>query len=148
MVSKSVLMVCLGNICRSPLAHGIMAHLTQTLPVEVDSAGTASYHVGNPPDPRSIAEAAKHGVDISNQKARQFTPNDFKAFDHIFVMDRQNLKHVLAQACSQQEMDKVQLLLGDTEVEDPYYGGEEGFAIVYNKIFAACTSIISAWEKA
>jgi len=148
MVSKSVLMVCLGNICRSPLAHGIMAHLTQTLPVEVDSAGTASYHVGNPPDPRSIAEAAKHGVDISNQKARQFTPNDFKAFDHIFVMDWQNLKHVLAQASSQQEMDKVQLLLGDTEVEDPYYGGEEGFAIVYNKIFAACTSIISAWEKA
>lgn len=148
MVSKSVLMVCLGNICRSPLAHGIMAHLTQTLAVEVDSAGTASYHVGNPPDPRSIAEAAKHGVEISNQKARQFTPNDFKAFDHIFVMDRQNLKHVLAQASSQQEMDKVQLLLGDTEVEDPYYGGEEGFAIVYNKIFAACTSIISAWEKA
>jgi len=148
MVSKSVLMVCLGNICRSPLAHGIMANLTQTLPVEVDSAGTASYHVGNPPDPRSIAEAAKHDVDISNQKARQFTPNDFKAFDHIFVMDRQNLKHVLAQASSQQEMDKVQLLLGDTEVEDPYYGGEEGFAIVYNKIFAACTSIISAWEKA
>lgn len=148
MVSKSVLMVCLGNICRSPLAHGIMAHLTQTLPVEVDSAGTASYHVGNPPDPRSIAEAAKHGVDISNQKARQFTPNDFKAFDYIFVMDRQNLKNVLAQASSQQEMDKVQLLLGDTEVEDPYYDGEEGFAIVYNKIFAACTSIISAWEKA
>ena len=148
MVSKSVLMVCLGNICRSPLAHGIMAHLTQTLPVEVDSAGTASYHVGNPPDPRSIAEAAKHGVDISNQKARQFTPNDFKAFDHIFVMDRQNLKHVLAQASNEEEMDKVQLLLDDKEVEDPYYGGEEGFAVVYDKIFTACTNIISAWEKA
>ena len=89
-------MVCLGNICRSPIAHGIMANISPNS--FVDSAGTASYHIGSPPDPRSILVAKNNGIDISHQSARQFQSSDFSKFDHIFVMDSQNYRDVIAKA--------------------------------------------------
>lgn len=143
----NVLMVCLGNICRSPLAHGIFTSLSSQYDIEVDSAGTANYHQGNPPDKRSIAVAKKHGIDISQQKARQFVANDFDRFDNIFVMDKQNYRNVCALARRDEDLKKVKLLLGTQEVEDPYYGGNEGFDLVYRKIHSACTQIISSWQK-
>ena len=90
-------MVCLGNICRSPLAHGILQHkaFIENISIDVDSAGTGSWHVGSAPDIRSIEVADKHGIDISNQKARQFTTHDFNKFDHIYVMDKSNFSDVI-----------------------------------------------------
>ena len=143
-MSKRILMVCLGNICRSPLAHGIMA---ETLPNSfVDSAGTGSYHVGSPPDPRSIQVAQDNGIDISHQSARQFQSSDFTKFDHIFVMDRQNYRDVIAKAKHQDDIDKVELLcaaagLGMRPVPDPYYGGDEGFQNVFDLVKMACHRI-------
>ena len=147
MKKGNVLMVCLGNICRSPLAHGIFEQLTQNSSITVDSAGTANYHSGNPPDPRSIKTAAQHGIDISNQKARQFIVSDFKNFDHIFVMDQENLNNVLRLAQSESDRKKVRLLLEDKEVEDPYYGGDNGFEVVFNKIEKACKNILESWDQ-
>ena len=147
MKKGNVLMVCLGNICRSPLAHGIFEQLTQNSSITVDSAGTANYHSGNPPDPRSIKTAAQHGIDISNQKARQFIVSDFKNFDHIFVMDQENLNNVLRLAQSESDRIKVRLLLEDKEVEDPYYGGDNGFEVVFNKIEKACKNILESWDQ-
>lgn len=146
MKAGNVLMVCLGNICRSPLAHGIFETLSPYREFRVDSAGTANYHSGAAPDPRSIAIARTHNIDIQHQQARPFTVADFDAFDYIYVMDRQNLKNVLALATTAAHRNKVQLLLGDQEVEDPYYGGPEGFSVVYDKIHAACTQIIAQWN--
>ena len=118
-----ILMVCLGNICRSPLAHGVFDHLVKAsgLDWEVDSAGTGDWHVGQQPDRRSIATARKHGVDIGMQRARQFSPTDFNDYDHILVMDRANLSDVLALANRPEERAKVKLFLGDDIVPDPYY---------------------------
>tara|TARA_B100000767_G_C19778141_1_gene543973 strand:- start:10362 stop:10805 length:444 start_codon:yes stop_codon:yes gene_type:complete len=147
MVKGNVLMVCLGNICRSPLAHGIFEHLSKEFSITVDSAGTASYHIGNPPDPRSIKLAMNQGIDISNQRARQFTRSDFDLFDHIFAMDRQNLRNVLKLSQSETESNKVKLLLINEEVEDPYYGGDQGFEIVYNKIEKASKDILDSWKQ-
>jgi len=147
MAKGNVLMVCLGNICRSPLAHGIFEQLSKEFSITVDSAGTASYHIGSSPDPRSIKTAMKHGIDISNQRARQFTKTDFDAFDHIFVMDRQNLKDVLKLSQSEVERNKVKLLLTNEEVEDPYYGGDQGFEIVFNKIEKASKEILDSWKQ-
>ncbi|MGB1972200.1 MAG: low molecular weight protein-tyrosine-phosphatase [Flavobacteriaceae bacterium] len=141
-----VLMVCLGNICRSPLAHGIFDHLLNNPRFTVDSAGTANYHVGAAPDKRSIATAKRHRIDISQQQARQFRQQDFDYFDYIYVMDKQNLKHVLALAQNDLDRSKVRLLLGKEEVEDPYYGGPEGFEVVYKKIYNACKSILAEWK--
>jgi protein-tyrosine phosphatase len=93
---KKILMVCLGNICRSPLAQGILSSKVNELGIEVDSAGTANYHSGNSPDPRSIAVGLKNNIDISLQKARQFTMHDFKVFSIIYVMDHCNYKNILA----------------------------------------------------
>lgn len=147
MPAGNVLMVCLGNICRSPLAQGIFEQLSQEFPIIVDSAGTANYHAGALPDKRSQATAKKFGIDISAQRARQFTVEDFDIFDHIYVMDRNNLKDVLALARSKEDSVKVNLLLGHEEVEDPYYGGPEGFETVYKKIDLACREIINRWKK-
>ena len=147
MAKGNVLMVCLGNICRSPLAHGIFEQLSKEFSITVDSAGTASYHIGSSPDPRSIKTAMKHGIDISNQRARQFTKTDFDAFDHIFVMDRQNLKDVLKLSQSEVERNKVKLLLTNEEVEDPYYGDDQGFEIVFNKIEKASKEILDSWKQ-
>src|ERR1700744_1319167 len=117
-----LLMVCLGNICRSPLAHGIMEHLAREkgLDWQVDSAGTGNWDVGEPPDRRSIRTARAHGIDISDQVCRLFKISDFDIYDHIFVMDRNNLRDILSMARSTEDEKKVSLLLGDKIVPDPY----------------------------
>ncbi len=138
----NILMVCLGNICRSPLAQGILESKVNSKRVRVDSAGTAAYHTGKPPDPRSIAIANKYGISIQNQKARQFSKEDFNIFSKIFVMDQSNYENVIALAETQQEIDKVALILGaEREVPDPYYGGSEGFQHCYDLLDDACNRI-------
>jgi len=118
-----ILMVCLGNICRSPLAEGVMQHLAdeQGLDWQIDSAGTGRWHVGEHPDTRSIRTARNHGIDISKQVCRQFRRHDFNDFDHILVMDKFNLSDVLNMAPGEESSAKVKLLLGNREVPDPYY---------------------------
>ena len=147
MVPGNVLMVCLGNICRSPLAHGIFQQLAAHYNIKVDSAGTANYHTGASPDPRSREIAAKNGIDINHQQARQFVVEDFDLFDYIYVMDHSNQQNVLGLARNDQDRAKVRLLLGDAEVEDPYYGGKEGFAVVFDKIQKACQQILEKWKN-
>ncbi|TNF65669.1 MAG: low molecular weight phosphotyrosine protein phosphatase [Bacteroidetes bacterium] len=144
-----VLMVCLGNICRSPLAEGILTSKTSPELVIVDSAGTAGYHVGNPPDPRSVEVAASHGVDISRQRCRRFSPADFDNFDYIFAMDRENLIHLQGLARNARDLEKVSLLLKtaempEEEVPDPYYGGEDGFLAVYRMIDRATDQLLES----
>jgi protein-tyrosine phosphatase len=134
-----VLMVCLGNICRSPMAEGILRKksIEKGLSLEVDSCGTAAYHVGNAPDPRSIEKSLEHGIDISMLRARQFNSMDFQNFDSILVMDRDNFRNVQNLAKSDYERNKVKLILHDShevignDVPDPYYGGSQGFETVY-----------------
>ncbi len=139
-------MVCLGNICRSPLAEGILKSRVNPEMVEVDSAGTAGYHVGKKPDERSIAVARKNGIDISEQRCRMFRSEDFNDFDLIYAMDRENLNDILDLAPSEVARKKVKLLLNETapevmEVPDPYYGGPHGFEHVFRLIEAACEAI-------
>ena len=142
MEPTKILMVCLGNICRSPLAQGILESKITSNTV-VDSAGTAAYHVGNPPDPRSIAVAKQNGIPISQFRARKFTREDFKNFNHIYVMDQSNYKDVIGLAETREEQEKVSLLLPDEkEVPDPYYGGPEGFDSCYSLLDDACTQIV------
>lgn len=118
-----ILVVCLGNICRSPLAHGVLQHLSDEagLGWQVESAGTGSWHVGHPPDRRSIAVARNYGVDISGQRAQQFRVQHFEEYDRILVMDRNNLRDVLSLAESAEQRAKVSLFLLEGEVPDPYY---------------------------
>ena len=145
-MTTKVLMVCLGNICRSPLAEGI---LRSKLPSHfvVDSAGTGHWHIGNPPDPRSIKIANEKGIDISVLKGRQFSKQDFSDFDYIYVMDNQNYKDVLALASNENEKEKVQLILNElfpgenVDVPDPYYGLQDGFTRVYDMLDEACEMI-------
>jgi protein-tyrosine phosphatase len=138
-----ILMVCLGNICRSPLAEGIMQHLVdeQGLDWKIDSAGTGGWHVGEGPDRRAVRTAHKHGIDISRQICRQFSSSDFTDFDHIYVMDKFNRSDVLAMAPNEQAADKVKLLLGNKEVPDPYYD-EDMFEPVFELIERGCKDII------
>jgi protein-tyrosine phosphatase len=117
-----ILMVCLGNICRSPLAEGVLRHLSeqQGLGWEIDSAGTGDWHVGHPPDPRSVQVARRNGIDISKLRGRQFRVQDFDDFDRIFVMDLNNYRDVLRKARSDADREKVQLLLEHQQpVPDP-----------------------------
>lgn len=145
-------MVCLGNICRSPLAEGIMLKLIEdkALDLVVDSAGTSNYHVGEAPDKRSTANAARHGVDLSPLRARQFKTADFDAFDKIYVMDHSNRQNVLKLARHEADKAKVDLLLNsafpgeDREVPDPYFGGEQGFEEVFNLVNKACRAIAAS----
>lgn len=141
-------MVCLGNICRSPLAEGIMQHLaTQNkLDWQLDSAGTGNWHVGEGPDSRSTRAARNHGIDISKQVCRQFRKSDFNEFDLILVMDKHNLSDVLALAPDEQAAAKVKLLLGDKEVPDPYYDDNQ-FEPVFGLIEKGCKEIIAAYAK-
>lgn len=145
-MKTKVLMVCLGNICRSPLAEGILKSKVDVKAVFVDSSGTAGYHVGSPPDKRSIAVAQKHLIDISAQKCRQFSKNDFKEFDLIYAMDENNFINILSLANTEKDRKKVRLLLDEVdldinEVPDPYYGGVDGFEEVYQMINSACEAI-------
>ena len=149
-MSKRILMVCLGNICRSPIAHGIMAEISPNS--FVDSAGTGSYHIGSPPDPRSIQVSQDNGIDISQQSARQFQSSDFTKFNRIFVMDQQNYRDVIAKANNQDDIDKVELLcevagMGVRPVPDPYYGGDEGFKSVFDLVKTACHRIAKQWVE-
>lgn len=140
-------MVCLGNICRSPLAEGIMQHLAQKngLDWEVDSAGTGNWHVGEGPDRRSTRAASKFGIDISRQVCRLFTVADFDDFDLILVMDKSNLKNVLSMARNKADAAKVRLLLSDKEVPDPYYDDSQ-FEPVFKMIEEGCKAVIKAYS--
>jgi len=138
-----ILMVCLGNICRSPLAHGIMEHLAKEnkLDWKIDSAGTGNWHVGEGPDQRSVRTAREHGIDISGQVCRLFRVSDFDTYDHIFVMDKSNLADILAMARNEEDIKKVKLLLGDKIVPDPYYDDSQ-FEPVFQMIKQGCRKII------
>jgi protein-tyrosine phosphatase len=144
---KRILMVCLGNICRSPLAEGILKSKVNNNLFFVDSAGTAAYHVGKLPDERSIDVARNYGIDITHQKARKFTVKDFDAFDVIYVMDASNYQNVMLVARNNRDVQKVKMILNETHpdknasVPDPYYGGSTGFENVYKMLEEACTVI-------
>jgi len=138
-------MVCLGNICRSPLAEGILQNKLSNESIFVDSAGTGGYHIGSKPDYRSIAVGLKYNIDISNQRCRKFNTQDFNDFDFIYVMDHSNYQNVVALANSDADIAKVKLLLDEVggnlrEVPDPYYD-DEGFEQVYRLIDEACDII-------
>ncbi|MBK9338986.1 MAG: low molecular weight phosphotyrosine protein phosphatase [Lewinellaceae bacterium] len=145
-----ILMVCLGNICRSPLAEGILKHKAQqhNLSWVVDSAGTGHWHIGQLPDARSIAVAQRHGIDITDQRARQFHPDDFDRFDRIFVMDTQNHRDVLQLAQTETHRAKVHLMLNLTypgqnrNVPDPYHD-DNGFEEVFQMLDKACEKMVS-----
>ena len=144
-----ILMVCLGNICRSPLAEGILTHKIQHLNIKVDSAGTAGYHIGKLPDERSIEIAEKYNIDLTKQRARQFSRADFDDFDIIYAMDTNNYTHLISLANNETERNKVRLILNEVNPEkfesvpDPYYGGDDGFQNIYIMLNDACNKIIS-----
>ena len=134
-------MVCLGNICRSPLAEGVLKSKLSSTHFHIDSAATASFHIGKSPDYRSIKVAADHGIDISLQKARSFKLEDFNLFDKIYVMDRNNLKTIKQLAETTEQSNKVSLILENEDVLDPYYGDENDFKIVFELLNEACEKI-------
>lgn len=140
-------MVCLGNICRSPLAEGILASKLPKDKFTVDSAGTGNYHTGSQPDKRSISIAKSKGIDISCQKARQFTVSDYKNFDYIYVMDNSNYSNVIELAPDENSKKKVGLILNElfpnenVDVPDPYFGLENGFTTVYDMLDEVCDVI-------
>ncbi len=143
-----IVMVCLGNICRSPLAEGLLASKLPKEKFLVDSAGTGSWHIGKHPDERSIATAKKNGLDISKQKGQHFTSNFFEVFDYIYVMDSSNYDDVLSLAKTEAQKSKVKLILdelfpGDNvDVPDPYYGLQNGFDMVFEMLDEA-TDLLS-----
>lgn len=147
-MKTKILMVCLGNICRSPLAEGILKSKINKEKIFVDSAGTGHWHVGQLPDLRSIEVAKTHGIDLTNQRGRQFTQKDFLNFDYIFVMDHSNKENVLELAQNNTDKEKVQLILEElfplenVDVPDPYYGGEQGFESVFQMLDKACDEIV------
>jgi protein-tyrosine phosphatase len=149
-----VLFVCLGNICRSPTAEGVMRSLVEAArlgdQILIDSAGTGAWHVGSAPDRRARDAAAAQGVTLEGQ-ARRIEPEDFERFDLILAMDGSNLRDLRALAGSPQERAKVRLLRefdpagadgGDLDVPDPYYGGEDGFGTVFAMVRAACQGLL------
>lgn len=142
-----ILMVCFGNICRSPLAHGILQSKLPEDRLYVDSAGTANYHIGSPPDSRSIDVARNNSIDISTQRGRQFKVRDFDTFDHIYVMDQSNYSDVIQLARTQDDIAKVKLILDADQsthlkhVPDPYYGDFSDFEQVFELLDSACTAI-------
>ncbi len=148
----NVLMVCMGNICRSPLAHGLFEELVQREGLSdriwVDSAGTHAYHVGEPPDPRSQQTAQSHGIDLSRQRARRVEHPDFEQFDYILAMDRDNYR-ILMNSAPAEHQHKIRLFLEfaperpEKEVPDPYYGGPEGFERVYEMVDAAAQGLMA-----
>ena len=144
-----ILMVCLGNICRSPLAEGILTHKIQHLNIKVDSAGTAGYHIGKLPDERSIEIAEKYNIDLTKQRARQFSRADFDDFDIIYAMDTNNYTHLISLANNETERNKVRLILNEVNPEkfesvpDPYHGRDDGFQNIYIMLNDACNKIIS-----
>jgi protein-tyrosine phosphatase len=150
---KKVLFVCLGNICRSAIAEGVLRNKIQeqNLNIEVESAGTANYHVGSAPDKRMQQKAIEHGLNISNQRGRQFTVSDFDEFDYIFAMDESNRDNIVRLARDNEDISKVELFLNlslsqpnqNLSVPDPYYGGEQGFEDVYQMVDTACNDFLN-----
>ncbi|CAL2083531.1 low molecular weight protein-tyrosine-phosphatase [Tenacibaculum sp. 190524A05c] len=144
-----VLMVCLGNICRSPLAEGILRSKVFSDSIFVDSAGTSGFHQGELPDPRSIAIAKVKGIDITYQRSRKFVVEDFDNFDLIYAMDQSNFNNILDLARNGEDESKVKMILNESNpnqnlnVPDPYYGGDQGFENVYNMLDEACDVIAS-----
>lgn len=144
-----ILFVCLGNICRSPLAEAIMADKIKKLKLdaEVDSAGFETFHRGDPADPRSVEVAARHGIRLSDHVARMFSTADFDRFDKIYVMDRHNYGDVIGKARNEQDKKKVDYLLNvlhpghNRHVPDPWYGGKEDFETVFDMLDEACEAI-------
>lgn len=146
-----VLFVCMGNICRSPTAHGIFSALVKNHGlehlIEIDSAGTHAYHVGNPPDPRAQASAKQRGIDISTLRARRVEKSDFERFDYVLAMDHENYRHLTALSHDKHK-HKVRLFmefaahLNQHEVPDPYYGGESGFERVLDMVEAAAQGLL------
>ena len=147
----SVLFVCLGNICRSPLAEGVFRHVVQTAGREadfvIDSAGTGGWHQGDPPDPRSIDTARAHGIDITSQRARQIRPDDFTTFDLMVAMDADNLRTLRGQKPSGAKVE-LRMLLENPQrnVPDPYYGGPDGFELVYQLVLEGCTDLLKRFS--
>ena len=146
-----ILMVCLGNICRSPLADGLLRHKVQRdgISATVDSAGTANYHTGGPPDERMTETAMNNGIDLSSLRARQFGVSDFDSFDLIYVMDHSNYHNVTRLARGEEDVQKVKLILDELghsntiqEVPDPYYGGQAGFDHVFDLLDRATDVIL------
>ena len=148
-----ILMVCLGNICRSPLAEGILQSKLPGDKFVVDSAGTGDWHAGQCPDRRSILAAKNRGVDISMQKARQIRKSDFKDFDHIFVMDSSNFKDVTKLAPTPQDKAKVMLMMDEifpgqkVDVPDPYYGDAKDFDKVFDMLDEVCDVVAAKLIK-
>lgn len=149
-----ILMVCLGNICRSPLAEGIMQHKIneQALSWEVDSAGTNGYHVGEPPHRLSQKVALQRGIDISHQRARNFRPSDFDHYDRIYAMAEDVVDEIKWIAGKKFRPEKVQLLMDEVypgeqmDVPDPWYGPEPGYHQVFDMIDEACTKIVEKYS--
>jgi protein-tyrosine phosphatase len=149
---QKILFVCLGNICRSPVAEGIMLHLIEERKLhhvlQVDSAGTAAFHVDEAPDLRTIKNAKKNGVDLRKLRARKFSVDDFDTFDKIYVMDESNYRNVLSMTNNKVHHQKIDYLLNvnypgkNIPVPDPYYLGEEGFEEVFRLVYRACEKII------
>ncbi len=157
MKKQRILFVCLGNIVRSPLAENLFRHLAQQAGVnhkyEVDSAGTGSWHVGEPPDPRMVRVAAGHGLQYGG-RARQFKRSDFEHFDLIIAMDTDNRAYLFNKARTAEEQAKIHLLREfdpqggpDVSVPDPYYGGSDGFETVYDIVERSCRGLLEALEK-
>jgi protein-tyrosine phosphatase len=138
-----ILFVCMGNICRSPTAEGVMRRLIDDagLDIEVDSAGTGGWHAGEPPDERATAAARRRGVTLEGA-ARQVKPADFRRFDLLVAMDRGNLRELLALAPDEEAREKVRLLVREADVPDPYYGGDRGFETVLDMVEAACRELL------
>ena len=148
-----ILMVCLGNICRSPLAHGILESKLPSDKFYIDSAGTANYHVGDPPDRRSITVANYHGIDISHQRGQQFKASFFDVYDYIYVMDEYNYQDVIRLARTKLDRLKVKLILEEDpsaklkHVPDPYYGDESGFEFVFTVLDQVCDKIAKKLQQ-
>lgn len=149
-----VLMVCLGNICRSPMAEGILRDkaIANNLSIETDSCGTANYHTGEPADSRGVRTLANKGIDISDLRARQFRVSDYSDFDLIYCMDLDNYNNIITLAPNQELVKKVRLILDEIEdfedsssVPDPYYGGDSGFNHVYDLLDQATNVIIEKY---
>lgn len=151
MKKVSVLMVCMGNICRSPMAHGYFEHLVRDAGlgdrIEVDSAGTHAYHIGKPPDSRAQQTSIRHGIDLSAQRARKALREDFQRFDYVLAMDKDNYS-LLADLCPEGQEHRLRLFLefapqlSEREVPDPYYGGPEGFERVFDMVEAAAAGLL------
>ena len=152
-----ILFICMGNICRSPMAEGVFRRLLTeaglTQAVQVDSAGTHSYHEGSEPDNRSQETARRRGLDLSAIRARRVRAKDFMDFDYLLVMDRQNHHDLLALCPQAQYREKIQLLmdyaptLPDREVPDPYYGGPAGFELMMDLIEEAAEGLLTQLRK-